>query len=391
MASRYEFIILEGAGSPVEMNLKDGDIANLKMAEIADAACVLVADIDRGGVFASLTGTYELLTPEERARFGGFVINKFRGDIDRFQSGVDFLEERLKQPCLGIIPYLPDLMIDEEDGVSLDDRTNQNLKANLPPGHLRICVIQLPHISNFSDFESLKSVAGVTVFYARTPPESSTADVLIIPGSKNTIADLLWLRASGWDVVVTEHAKAERPVIGICGGFQMLGREVHDPYHMEGDTGRVRGLGLLDITTSLGREKVTRQARATIIHPELFGQQKPGPSFEGYEIHLGETQLGPHASPFLSLTRLGAETSIHDGAISSDGRVMGTYLHGLFDSVEGLTALLEHLFRVSKKNSGSASRVCGFDRRQQYDKLAAHFRQHLEMKEIYRLITDARS
>lgn len=386
MAARYELIILEGAGSPVEMNLKDGDIANLKMAEVADAACLLVADIDRGGVFASLIGTYDLLGPEERARFGGFVINKFRGDIGQFQPGADFLEGRLKQRCLGIIPYLPDLMIDEEDGVSLCDAGSQSREADVSPGRLRICVIQLPHISNFSDFEPLKSAPDVTVFYARAPRESHAADVLIIPGSKNTIADLVWLRATAWDVAVTEHVRAEKPVIGICAGFQMLGREVHDPHHMEGDAEEVRGLGLLDAATSLGREKVTRQARATLIRPELLGRREPGPSFEGYEIHLGETHLGPSASPFLSLTRLGADAPINDGAISKDGHVIGTYLHGLFDSAEGLSALLEHLCRVSKKSSASADCPPEFDRQRRYDKLATHFRRHLEMKEIYRLI-----
>lgn len=386
VAARYELIILEGAGSPVEMNLKDGDIANLKMAQVADAACLLVADIDRGGVFASLVGTYELLRPEERARFGGFIINKFRGDIGQFQPGADFLEGRLRQRCLGVIPYLPDLIIDEEDSVSLCDAAGGDGDADPSPGSLRVCVIRLPHISNFSDFEPLKSAPGVTTYYARTPRESRAADVLIIPGSKNTIADLLWLRATAWDVALMEHMRAEKPVIGICGGFQMLGMEVHDPHHMEGDMGEVRGLGLLDVTTSLGREKVTRQARATVIRPELLGQKNPGPSFEGYEIHLGETNLGPSASPFLSLTRLGAETPIDDGAISKDGHVIGTYLHGLFDSPEGSSALLGHLRRVSKKFWAPSECMAGFDRQRHYDKLATHFRRHLEMKEIYRLI-----
>lgn len=222
LAARYDFIILEGAGSPVEMNLKDGDIVNLKMAEVTDAACVLVADIDRGGVFASLVGTYELLTPDERRRFGGFLINRFRGDISRFRSGVDFLETRLKQRCLGVVPYLPELRIDEEDSVALESVKSRCAAEHVSPDCLRVCVIQLPHISNFNDFTPLEVMPGISIFYARAPYESGAADVLILPGSKNTIADLMWLRATSWVEVITGHARAGKPVLGICGGFQML-------------------------------------------------------------------------------------------------------------------------------------------------------------------------
>jgi adenosylcobyric acid synthase len=269
LAARHEIIVLEGAGSPVEMNLKDRDVVNLKMAEIADAACLLVTDIDRGGVFASLVGTYELLEPQERNRFFGFLINKFRGDASLFTPGISYLEERLAQTCLGVIPYLRDHGIDDEDSVSLERR------AVRPPFDrkdcLCICVVGLPYLSNFTDFTALENVPGVVVYYTRRPEEARAADVLILPGSKNTIPDLVWLRKNGWEPVIESHAAAGKPLVGICGGFQMLGREIRDPHHTESDIERVSGLNLLNFTTVLEREKVTRQATARFAKPQSLG------------------------------------------------------------------------------------------------------------------------
>ncbi len=209
LAEQHEIVILEGAGSPVEMNLKDRDVVNLKMAEIAEAACLLVTDIDRGGVFASLVGTYALLEPQERARFCGFLVNKFRGDVSLFAPGIDYLEERLSQPCLGVIPYLHDHGIDDEDSVSLERR------ASRPPSDrkdcLCVCVVGLPYLSNFTDFTALENMPGVVLYYTRRPEEARAADVLILPGSKNTIPDLLWLRKNGWDPVIESHAAAGNP------------------------------------------------------------------------------------------------------------------------------------------------------------------------------------
>jgi adenosylcobyric acid synthase len=382
LAARYDYIILEGAGSPVEINLKEDDIVNLKMAEVADATCILVADIDRGGVFASLVGTYELLTPDERERFAGFIINKFRGDPDLLRPGIDFLETRLNWPCLGTVPYL-ELRIDEEDSVALDDAKSTNQAS---PDTLRICVVHLPHISNFSDFRVLEEMPEVNVFYARLPSESRGADVLILPGSKSTISDLCWLGASGWVGAITEHVKSGKPVLGICGGFQMLGRELLDPFHVESEIGRTAGLGLLDAITLFCREKITRQAQARLIQPEAIGAIAPGPIFEGYEIHMGETHLGPHARPLFSLTRLGDCTSIADGAISDDGRIIGTYLHGLFDSAEAAAALLSHLRRVCGRKQIREPVISKLSRERRYDELAAHFRRHIDLGTIYHLI-----
>ena len=388
LAARHEVIVLEGAGSPVEMNLKDRDVVNMKMAEIADAACLLVTDIDRGGVFASLVGTYELLEPHERNRFFGFLINKFRGDVSLFTPGIAYLEERLAQTCLGVIPYLHDHGIDDEDSVSLDRR------AVRPPFDrkdcLCVCVIGLPYLSNFTDFTALENVPGVVVYYTRRPEEARAADVLILPGSKNTIPDLVWLRKNGWEAVIESHAAAGKPLVGICGGFQMLGSEIRDPHHTESEIESISGLNLLDFTTVLAREKVTRQATARFLKSAHLGfgsGEGPDPLFNGYEIHLGETVLGRETQPLFHLQRFDDESLIEDGAVSADGRVLGTYLHGLFDSAEGLQMLLTHWRRICGKEE---SKTGFFDplveRERRYEALADHYRSNLKMDVIYRAI-----
>jgi adenosylcobyric acid synthase len=383
LAARHEIIVLEGAGSPVEMNLKDRDVVNLKMAEIADASCFLVTDIDRGGVFASLVGTYALLEPHERARFHGFLINKFRGDMSLFTSGIRYLEERLSQPCLGVIPYLRDHGIDDEDSVSLERRSVRPLPAG--DDKLSVCVVGLPYLSNFTDFTALESVPNVVVYYTRRPEEALTADVLILPGSKSTIPDLLWLRERGWETTIKAHAAAGKPLVGICGGFQMLGREVRDPYHKESDVEVVKGLGLLDVVTVLEPEKVTRQATAQLLEPSRFAAAS-SPQFVGYEIHLGETRLGENAEPLFRLQRLGDVDSHHDGAVNDDGTVFGTYLHGLFDSGEGLALLLRRWQKLRGKTATAHAidPIAESDKR--YDALADNYRRHLNMNIIYQLI-----
>jgi adenosylcobyric acid synthase len=387
LASRHEIIVLEGAGSPVEMNLKDRDVVNLKMAEIAGAKCLLVTDIDRGGVFASLVGTYELLEPQERSRFCGFLINKFRGDVSLFAPGIDYLEERLSQTCLGVIPYLRDHGIDDEDSVSLECR------AVRPPARgedkLCVCVVALPYLSNFTDFTALESLPGVVVYYARRPVEVRAADVLILPGSKNTIPDLLWLRESGWEAVIKSHAAAGRPLAGICGGFQMMGREVRDPHHTESDIEAVPGLNLLDVVTVMAREKVTRQATARLVRPECFSDCESDPKFRGYEIHVGETRLGDKAQPLFRLQRLGNDESRNDGAINETGSIFGTYLHGLFDSAEGLVLLLDHWRKICGKGECAQGLIDPLaERERRYDALAEHYRRNLKLDVIYRALDE---
>src|SRR6185295_15809995 len=365
------------------------DVVNMKMAEIADAACLLVTDIDRGGVFASLVGTYALLEPQERRRFFGFLINKFRGDVNLFTPGIRYLEERLSQPCLGVIPYLHNHGIDDEDSVSLERR------AVRPPSNrkdcLCVCVVGLPYLSNFTDFSALENVPGVVVYYTRRPEEARAADVLILPGSKNTIPDLLWLRKNNWEPVIESHAATGKPLLGICGGFQMLGSEIRDPHHTESDIEFVPGLNLLDFTTVLEREKVTRQATARLDESACLASTGANLLFSGYEIHLGDTILGNGTQPLFQLQRLGDEECHHDGAISADGRVIGTYLHGLFDSAEGLSLLLNHWRKICGKEK-SASNVTDplAERERRYDALAEHFRSNLKMDVIYRALDEQR-
>ena len=382
LAARHEIVVLEGAGSPVEMNLKDRDVVNLKMAEIANASCMLVADIDRGGVFASLIGTYSLLEPAERARFCGFLINKFRGDLSLFTDGVEYLERKLGQPCLGVIPYLHNHGIDDEDSVSLERRA---VRAPGASGEkLFVCVVGFPYLANFTDFTALEQQPDVVVYYTRVAAEARDADVLILPGSKNTISDLLWLKRNGWTEVIERHVAAGKPLLGICGGFQMLGLEIRDPYRTESDLEATSGLGLLNITTSLAREKVTRQASAT------FYDSEQSPQFNGYEIHLGETELGEGVRPLFRLQRNGDDEARCDGATDCDGRVLGTYLHGLFDSADGVEWLLKHWCSLLGKHTTSTVLDPKAERERRYDTLADHFRRHMNLDLIYRAIREQR-
>lgn len=383
LAAKHDVIVLEGAGSPVEMNLKDRDVVNLKMAEIANAACMLVADIDRGGVFASLVGTYSLLEPTERARFCGFLINKFRGDVSLFTPGIDYLENRLDQPCLGVIPYLYNHGIDDEDSVSLERR------AVPPPSSgtekLSVCIVGFPYLSNFTDFTALEQQPNVIVYYTRRANEARFADVLILPGSKNTISDLLWLKKNGWQESINDHVAAGKPLLGICGGLQMLGREIRDPYQTESEVEASSGLGILNVETSLAREKITRQAWARLCDPDLLSDES-SPEFSGYEIHLGETWLGEDVRPLFRLQRAGDNEVRCDGAIGRDRKVLGTYLHGLFDSAEGLTWILNHWLRICGKAPVNKVFDPKAERERSYDELADHFRQHLHLDLIYKAL-----
>lgn len=385
LAARHQVVVLEGAGSPVEMNLKDRDVVNLSMAEAADAACLLVADIDRGGVFASLVGTFALLEPAERARFGGFLVNKFRGDVGLFSDGVVDLERRLSQPCLGVIRYLHDHGVDDEDGLSLERRAVRPRSGS--SGDLRVCVVALPYLANFTDFTALEQQPGVVLYYAREPSEADRADVVILPGSKNTIPDLVWVESSGWGARVRAHAAARRPLLGICGGFQMLGRDVRDPHRTESERESVEGLGLLDVSTVMEREKVTRQATARLVDRARVGAVSADPEFSGYEIHLGTTTRAEGVEPLFHLVRVGEREPRPDGAVDAEGLVMGTYLHGLFDSAAGLRVLLAHWRRLCGKAGEDGTIVDPMaERERRYDALAAHYRRDLRMDLVYRML-----
>lgn len=336
LANVYDVIVIEGAGSAAEMNLRNRDIVNWPVVEMADAAVVLVADIDRGGVFAQVIGTMDLLSPEERQRVIGVVINKFRGDLTLFDDGVRILEERTGVPVLGVLPYLRNLELDQEDSVDIERFRMTPFEAD----RVNIAVVLLPHMSNFTDFNQLGSESDVALRYVASPQDLHGADVVILPGSKTTIADLDYLRKAGFDGALHLHVQRGGETVGVCGGFQMLGKEITDPQNVE-TGGSSKGLGLLEIDTELMSQKKTVQVRA---HSLLLGPDAQC-VVEGYEIHMGVTKLAagmlpcfeivlqedvfpsPNSSPQNGANEVGAM----DGAMNPDGHSWGTYIHGVFD------------------------------------------------------------
>ena len=312
LAREADVVVIEGAGSPAEPNLMRRDLANMRVARMAGASVLLVGDIDRGGVFASLVGTMALLPSADRRRVRGFLINKFRGDPRLLAPALRDVTRRTRVPVVGVVPFLPDLSLPEEDSVALDAGTR-------PPraGDLRVAVVQLPHIANFTDFAPLESEPAVSLVYAATPRDLDGATLLIVPGSKDTIADLRALKSSGIAAALVGHHARGGRVLGVCGGFQMLGHAVADPHGVESG-GREAGLALLPVTTQLARKKVTRRVR---------GRWLPdGPELEAYEIHVGETVAEGAPTPLFEIEGRG------EGCVSADGRVWGTYLHGLFET-----------------------------------------------------------
>jgi adenosylcobyric acid synthase len=378
LASSFQVIILEGAGSPAEINLKQHDIANMRMAEMADAACLLVGDIDRGGVFASLLGTVELLDPGERARIRGFCINKFRGDLSLLEPGVRMMEERLGKPCMGVVPYLPALMLEEEDSVGLPPvaRSGWPQKDRARDRALRIAVVALPSFSNFTDFDSLRAEPSVDLLFCRSTETLEHADVVILPGSKQTMSDLEWMRKNGLDQAVRLHAKAGL-VVGICGGMQMLGQELTDPGGIE-RRGRMQGLGLLPISTTMQAQKVTRLCSGSLNVESLFGQAVRGDHVSGYEIHVGKTVYLEQAEPFATLS-----SGEQDGCISGDRHILGTYLHGLFED-----DCFRHQFVTAARSfhklaSSTVLTPWKAQREDSLDRLAREVGRSLDMRRIF--------
>jgi adenosylcobyric acid synthase len=375
LRAAHQVVVAEGAGSPAEVNLREHDLANMAVAELADAPVILVADIDRGGVFAALLGTLSLLPPRERERVRGLVVNRFRGDLRLFQDGVRFLEARSGVPVLGVLPWL-DLHLDEEDGVVLTSRRPLPQSEPEPVDAVDVAVVRLPRISNFTDLDPLVAVPGVRLRYAVRPGDLAGADAVILPGSKNTLADLDWLREGGWP----EALAAAPEVAGLCGGLQMLGGRLEDPLGVE-DPGRARteaGLGLLDAVTVFRAGKRARPAEVVVSGGPPFLRGLLGRRLRGYEIHAGETVLGPGAQSFL------------DGVGSAarpDGRVWGTYLHGLFDDEAVCRAWLDSLRarRGLPPLPAGAVQSAVLHRSHALDELAAALRRHLDVGDIYRL------
>ena len=323
LAADYDLIVLEGAGSAVELNLKKNDLVNFSMARRAGAAVLLVADIDRGGVFAATIGTYHLLTRAERRLLHGFIINKFRGDISLFDTGVRIIEERTKKRVLGVVPYIKDLLLPQEDSVALERKMNQTVETGAH--EVTIGVIRLPHISNYTDFDPLEQEPGISLRYLDHHQALEDLDVLILPGTKNTIADLHYLQRTGLAGKIKKYGEGGGRVIGICGGFQMLGQWVRDPLGVEGYEPEAAGLGLLPIVTTMAGEKTTTQVEA-----RFLGLENTRPAVAGYEIHMGQTEpVGEGRAVFRIERRLNEPEVIADGWATPDFRIWGSYIHGL--------------------------------------------------------------
>ncbi len=319
LAQQYDCIVVEGAGSPAEINLRERDIANMGFAEAVDCPVVLVADIDRGGVFAHIVGTLACLSESERARIVGFVINRFRGDIALLEPGLDWLVRETGKPVLAVLPYLHGLYLDAEDAVQ---------PAQAGRGAFKVVVPSLPRMSNHTDFDALRAHPDVDVRFVRAGEAIPSADLIILPGSKNTRGDLAWLHAQGWPDAIARHLRYGGKVIGVCGGFQMLGTVVRDPHGVEGSVGETPGLGLLDLVTTMTQEKQLCQVSGSCAFEDS------GARVEGYEIHMGESEGAVLALPAFRIE------GRPEGARSPDGQILGTYLHGLFDHPDACTALL---------------------------------------------------
>ena len=379
LKARFSFIVMEGAGSIAEINLRAHDIANLKVAAMAGAPAILIADIDRGGVFAQIVGTLELLTAEEKAMVKGVIINKFRGDPSLLTPGIEFVEQRTGVPVLGVLPWFTGFSIPEEDSVALQNRANPAPTAAGSGAKLRVGVVRLSRISNYTDFSPLEVETDVDVYYLDSPRLLDSMDLLILPGTKSTSADLMFLRESG---VFDALGQFRGPIVGICGGYQMLGKLVLDPHQVESGSGETAGLGLLDVVTTMLKDKQTHQVEAQL---RAAGQElSPGceTSITGYEIHMGDTVLGPDARPFATIAkRSGSAAGIGDGAVSQDGRVFGTYLHGIFDNPGFRTSFLNRLRRgkgmLEQDEVGPMS--------DPFDQLATHMEQHLDMARIFEI------
>jgi len=367
LAARYNPVVMEGAGSISEINLRDSDLVNLPMAMHAGADVILVADIDRGGVFASVYGSVMLLRPEERKHIKGILINKFRGDIRLFESGVKMLEDLCGVPVVGVVPYYKDIYIEEEDSVMLQTK---NIRAG--QGKVNVAVVLLRHLSNFTDFNVLERDPRVHLFYTNNTDELMKADIILLPGSKSTLSDLYELRRNGVAQAIVRAHREGATVMGICGGYQLMGREVCDPDHVEGEIERLPGLGLLPVSTRMQGEKVTRQVRFRFLEDSAV--------CEGYEIHMGTTM--PLADvPVSPLNHLA--DGREDGYFV-DRTCMGTYVHGILDNPSVIDYLLEPFADKLKETAFDYKAF----KEEQYDKLAAHVRKHVDLSLIYQILTD---
>ena len=377
LRSAYDIVVIEGAGSPAEINLKDRDLVNGFVANLADAPVLLVGDIDRGGVFASLFGTIALLDEAERARIKGLLINKFRGEYEILAPALPMIEARLGVPVLGVVPFIRELRLPEEDGMALQDRRT----APRPSDEIEVAVVALPHISNFDDFLPLQRHPSTTVRWVESPRDVLRADLAVLPGTKSTVHDLQWLREKRLDRAIVARAEMQMPVLGICGGCQMLGARIDDPAGVESGVRSVTGLGLLSTRTVYGRDKVTRQVVAKAARDSFLCPR--GSEVEGYFIHMGRAESPADRAAF-ELTTNGTSTA-RDGAISDDGLVLGTMIHGLFESPRVVESMIQSL----AERTSAVVEVPGAlpsDGDDEYDRLARYVRKAIDLRELTRLL-----
>jgi adenosylcobyric acid synthase len=381
LAKEYDIIVMEGAGSCCEMNLKENDLVNLPMAKWANAPCLLVGDIDRGGVFAQLIGSYDLMTPEEQSMTMGFLINKFRGDPRLFESGIKIIEDKTGRPVLGVTPFYQDIHIDSEDSVAV--QADKRDVRSVGPNTLNIGILRLPSISNFTDLEPLDREPGVVVNYLTQPKElSGHYDALILPGAKNAMEDALWVQKSGWKRAVRRFAKGGGTILGICGGYQILGERVEDPDGVESKHKEVAGIQLLPVKTRLEGQKIVRKVTG------LCPANKK--RIRGYEIHMGRTvPIGREGEPFVRIHEPGKKDAWHDGWYTKGGQVAGTYVHGILDA-SGFRGEFLNRLRRAKGLRERAPRQGRQGRFHQYDRLADHFEAHCRVDHILSVVLGER-
>ena len=377
----YDMIVLEGAGSPAEINLKNTDIVNMRVAEYVHAPIFLVADIDRGGSLAALVGTLELLDEAERDLVKGLIINKFRGDPRLFDSAVRFLEEKTGKPVIGIMPYISDLGIDEEDSVSLAEMLREPEEKDL-----KIAVVRTPRISNFTDFDSLASEEDVSLYYAQEPEALAAADIILLPGTKNTIDDMIWLRESGMEQAVLTARRQGVLIGGICGGYQILGRKISDPDGVEAAHESVDGLNFLPMETVFKGEKITAQVHCRCCRFSVYDSVIDCNDMKGYEIHMGRSVFSaPVSQPFAAVLRRGRRCDDPVGA-SLDGTVFGTYVHGIFDN-DGFRRAFLNAVRIHKGLQPiTAGRHYRGEKEKRYDRLADLALASLNMRKVRQII-----
>ena len=379
LRQQYQVVVIEGAGSPAEINLAQDEIVNMRVARHAGAPVLLIGDIERGGVFASLVGTLEVLEPEERALIKAFVINKFRGDKTLLEPGLRFLEKRTGLPVAGVIPWFNDIHIAEEDALGLETPQSSGSTVGVD-----IAVIQVPHLSNFDDFDPLQEETGVSLRYVASSYQLGNPDLIILPGSKTTRSDLNWLRQQGLDKHIIDLHRQGAFVIGICGGYQMLGQKILDPERIESPAAEADGLGLLSHTTTFAKDKETHQVEGEVAAGTGLLAGAEGSRIEGYEIHMGNCNGKPAIVPFSVIRREQRHDRKPEGALASDGHVMGTYIHGLFHN-NGLRRVILHNVAIAR-GKRLPEATSPRERDIEYDKLAALVRRSLDMNLVYSIV-----